>query len=86
MDWFLYDRDIVMKTFMSLLFRKLWIWSHLLEQSLMENFIFCAVLGQYLNRFVNQYLNHYTTLLYVKNLANSIFIFTSSLKYLYGQP
>ena len=52
----------------------------------MENFIFCAVLGQYLNRFVNQYLNHYTTLLYVKNLANSIFIFTSSLKYLYGQP
>ena len=23
--------------------RKLWIWSHLLEKSLMENFIFCAV-------------------------------------------
>ena len=24
--------------------RKLWIWSHLLKKSLMENFIFCAVL------------------------------------------
>ena len=24
--------------------RFLWIWSHLLEKSLMENFIFCAVL------------------------------------------
>ena len=24
--------------------RKLWIWSHLLEKSLMENFIFCAVI------------------------------------------
>ena len=23
--------------------RKLWIWSHLLKKSLMENFIFCAV-------------------------------------------
>ena len=23
----------------------LWVWSHLLEKSLMENFIFCAVLG-----------------------------------------
>ena len=23
--------------------RKLWIWSHLLEKSLMENFIFCVV-------------------------------------------
>ena len=23
--------------------RKLWIWSHLLQKSLMENFIFCAV-------------------------------------------
>ena len=25
--------------------RKLWIWSHLLKKSLMENFIFCAVNG-----------------------------------------
>ena len=25
--------------------RKLWIWSHLLQRSLMENFIFCAVTG-----------------------------------------
>ena len=24
---------------------KLWIWSHFLEKSLMENFIFCAVKG-----------------------------------------
>ena len=23
--------------------RKLWIWSHLLKKSVMENFIFCAV-------------------------------------------
>ena len=26
--------------------RKLWIWSHLLKKSLMENFIFCAVLNE----------------------------------------
>ena len=26
--------------------RKLWIWSHLLKKSLMENFIFCAVYGE----------------------------------------
>ena len=32
--------------------RKLWIWSHLLENSLMENFIFCAVHYQ-LNAFKN---------------------------------
>ena len=25
--------------------RKLWIWSHLLKKFLMENFIFCAVVG-----------------------------------------
>ena len=25
--------------------RKLWIWSHLLKKSLMENFNFCAVFG-----------------------------------------
>ena len=25
--------------------RKLWIWSHLLKKSLMENFIFCALSG-----------------------------------------
>ena len=25
--------------------RKMWIWSHLLKKSLMENFIFCAVFG-----------------------------------------
>ena len=40
--------------------RKMWIWSHLLKKSLMENFIFCAVtvmakgqsstLGQLMNR------------------------------------
>ena len=23
--------------------RKLWVWSHLLKKSLMENFIFCAI-------------------------------------------
>ena len=29
--------------------RKLWIWSHLLKKSLMENFIFCAVIQGSLN-------------------------------------
>ena len=28
---------------MSQIHRKLWIWSHLLKKSLVENFIFCAV-------------------------------------------
>ena len=28
--------------------RELWIWSHLLKKSLMENFIFCAVWGLWL--------------------------------------
>ena len=27
--------------------KKLWIWSHLLNKSLMRNFIFCAVYGLY---------------------------------------
>ena len=34
--------------------RKLWIWSHLLNKSLIENFIFCAVLEKenwYLQNF-----------------------------------
>ena len=29
--------------------RKLWIWSHLMKKSLMENFIFCAMLKAFLN-------------------------------------
>ena len=28
----------------------LWIWSHLLKKSLMENFIFCAALSRYIVR------------------------------------
>ena len=32
--------------------RKLRIWSHLLKKSLMENFIFCAVLQVFLSSFV----------------------------------
>ena len=30
--------------------RKLWIWSHLLQKSLMENFIFCAVVCSHMKR------------------------------------
>ena len=33
------------------IWRKLWIWSHLLKKSLMENFIFCAVIQGSLNWF-----------------------------------
>ena len=33
--------------------RKLWIWSHLLKKSLMENFIFCAVVVVYYAILIN---------------------------------
>ena len=31
---------------------KIWFWSHLLEKSLMENFIFCAVILSLMNLFI----------------------------------
>ena len=35
--------------------RKLWIWSHLLKKSLMEDFIFCAVKLKYLKSVVEKF-------------------------------
>ena len=32
--------------------RKIWIWSHLLKKSLMENFVFCALLGKSLSELL----------------------------------
>ena len=36
--------------------RKLWIWLHLLKKSLMENFIFCAVIGARAQNFTSNTL------------------------------
>ena len=41
---------------------KLWIWSHLLKKSVVENFIFCAVLGtSHLTCITNQLTGSFIT-------------------------
>ena len=42
-DKTVYDNKVMIKNIAQKMeFRKLWIWSHLLKKSLMENFVFCA--------------------------------------------
>ena len=36
--------------------KKLWIWSHLLKKSLMENYFFCAMIGKSYGRKSNDFV------------------------------